>query len=47
VNLEKKEALLIVYCCINVNYKCIEGECQIPERCLVNKRGGATCSAHG
>ena len=47
MNLEKKEALLIVYCCINVNYKCIEGECQIPERCLVNKRGGATCSAHG
>jgi len=47
VNLEKKESLLIVYCCINVNYKCIEGQCQIPERCLVNRRGGVACSAHG
>lgn len=47
MNLEKKETLLIVYCCINVNYKCIGGLCQIPERLLVNKRGGAACSAHG
>ena len=47
MNLKKKETLLIVYCCINVNYKCIEGQCQIPERCLVNKMGGAACSTHG
>ena len=45
--LETKGTLSIVYCCLNVNYKCIEGECQIPERCLVNNRGGAACSAHG
>lgn len=47
MNLERKKTLLIAYCCINVNYKCIVGKCQIPERCLVNRRGGAECSAHG
>lgn len=38
--------LSIVYCSLNVNYKRIEGECQILERRLVNNRGGAACSAH-